>query len=200
MNKQDFENKFWRNYLFIEVEMLEVSKYITFDEKNFDTYSSMLQKIILETGSEIENVFRELTQLSGNHLRINDYINPVLSEYPELTSQKVSVNNSYIELIPFDGWNLAQPSQSLVFWEKYNKIKHNRILNEEEANLENALKCTSALFILEMYYMKTLYDNDDDCAESYPEDESRLFKMDAFPHHARETVIDRLVEAAAVLD
>lgn len=191
MTKNEFENSYWKQYLALEKEFINIGRYITIEPDNYHTYSVMLQKFILEVGSEIDNVMKELCDLVGKeNITISEYYEPITTEFPNLTNQEIVING--YEIKPFDGWNASQPSKSLKFWNKYNSIKHNRITNKKEASLETAIMALGGLFILEMYEINRIYLNDSDVCTNFPTDnsESELFKLNNWKMRIRTSKID----------
>jgi hypothetical protein len=51
-------------------------------------------------------------------------------------------------LLPFKGWNKAQPTKSVPWYDSYNKVKHDRGGNFEESSLINMVNSVAALHIL----------------------------------------------------
>lgn len=162
---------------------------MTLDNENLNTFSSIYLKLILEIGSEVDNIFREICGLSGR-VDISDYAAPVFSKYPAIVNQFVSVNDSSICISPFSGWNTAQPSQSLSFWNNYNSIKHDRITNYKKASLETTINALAGLFILLMYRIDELYKKEPNAVFNYPhERESKLFYLNDWGQRFRSDKI-----------
>ncbi len=92
------------------------------------------------------------------------------------------MKDTSIILQPYDGWNGNQPSQSLVFWQKYNELKHDRVLNSQNASLENVLNSLSGLFAIELYRFNELFITQTDTFTNMPGDEleSKLFVMNSW--------------------
>ncbi len=185
MKMSEYLQTYWKQYLLIEKEFINTSEYVSLDTDNFDTYSPIYLKLILEIGSEIDNVFKEICCLRRK-AKIGDYVKTVLAKYPSITGQSVSVKDSNIVVRPFDGWNSTQPSQSLTFWEKYNNIKHERIINYKHASLSTSIHSLGGLFILLMYRMNEIYANDSDASANMPDgSESELLILDGWELHIR---------------
>ena len=184
MYKKEYEMSYWKQYRLLEQEFLQSRMYVEFDVTNFRTISTAYIKMLLEIGSEVDNVMREMCSLTGRS-NITDYAVYILGKYPNIVSQKVTVIDSSISIIPFIGWNTSYASQSLSFWQAYNHIKHDRIANRVEASFENVLNALGGLFILEMYRFSELYVTDVDVAINMPEDDSKIFLLDAWETHMR---------------
>lgn len=184
MTRDEFEKLFWNQYIMLEQEFLETLNYVEFDTSNFDTYSNKFAKLLLQVGSEMDNVFRAVCASQGR-TTILDYANYVLTKYPNITGQNVRVKNSSIMLSPFNGWSVSQPSQSLLFWQKYNDVKHDRILKYKEASLDAVANGMADLFIIEMDELYELYKVETDTFESSPKEESKFFILENWTEHMR---------------
>lgn len=186
--KQEFENKYWRYYLMLEKEFIDTLEYVELRERNYNTSSLKYCKMLLSIGSEVDNMFKVCTGLTG-YIKIEDYINPIISKYPLILIQKVYTLEFNIELILFMGWNKARPSKSLLFWNSYNEVKHNRIDNFDKASLGVVINALAALFILEMYVLNQMYLDDKELANNYPTNESKLFILDNWSQHVRTSKV-----------
>lgn len=184
MDKQTYETNYWTQYVLLEEEFQKTTTYVELDTQNNATFSNAFLKLLLGIGSEIDNVYKEICGITGR-TDMNVYAPQILQKYPGITTQKAGVKNMTIQLVPFRGWNLAQPSQSLSFWDAYNRVKHDRISNYQKASLQNTLNALAGLFILEMYRMNELYFIDIDAYNSFPDHESDLFIMDSWEQHFR---------------
>lgn len=191
MTKIEFENAYWKQYIELEKELIDIGHYISIEEDNFSAYSLVLQKYILEVDSELDNVMKEISGFSGEERsNIEKYYSNIVAAFPQIKNQSVTVNS--FKLKPFDGWKEDQPSASLAFWDEYNAIKHNRVANKKKASLKNAVYALAALFILEMYEIDRKYKEDITASINSPEDdtESSLFIMEDWACHIRMSKIE----------
>lgn len=74
----------------------------------------------------------------------------------------------------FGGWNTDCPKQSLLWWEAFDDIKHSRIANIQQGSLQNVVHMLSALFMLEMKYLKNIYDGSE---PDIPDKVSEIFEL-----------------------
>lgn len=189
MTKKEFELNFWQHYLWLESEFRTVLEYVELDSANYSTYSRRIEKLILQIGSEFDNVSREICGLqSVDRTSISDYYSYYTSNYNNITATKVIAGD--VRLTPFDGWNNTAPGETLAFWKAYNSIKHDRITNYKEASLKNALNAMAAFFCVEMLYTRKLYIVDTNEENSFPETESKLFILDGLEHRIRPSKFD----------
>lgn len=178
MNQQEFTSLIWNHYLDIESEMLECLKYVELCTAHYCVYSAKFARILLECGAEIDNIFKYICSIRKKRPTISDYYYKAIIKIPDLLNYKVIIKHSPLSFQPFKSWNKNKPSQSLSWWEDYNKVKHDRINNFSLASLENALNSLCALFILEMLSYDELYKTNPDAYSNYPENESKLFQLD----------------------
>ena len=179
MTFDEYRINYWRMYLVLEKELVEALDYVELNVNNFSTTSIVFSKLLLSIGAEIDNVFREYSGLTGRS-SIEFYYNFILNKHPAIVNQQVKVKDTTIDLKPYDGWNGTQPSQSLNFWQKYNELKHDRVLNAQNASLETVLNALAGLFIMELYRFNDIFMTQSDTFINMPDDEleSKLFILD----------------------
>lgn len=120
------------------------------NQENINVYGMNFRNILMLTCTEVEI---HLTRL----LRLNGYIKDRLNTR-DFVKLKRFMNFDYVVNVmgydqlkpyePFDGWNELEPSQSLGWYDAYNKVKHDRINNLQRATLSNCLNAMGALRIL----------------------------------------------------
>lgn len=179
MTFDEYRINYWRMYRILEKELVEALDYVELDANNFSTTSIVFSKLLLSVGAEVDNVLREYSGLTGRS-NIELYYNFIINKHPAIVNQKVKIKDTTIDLKPYDGWNGAQPSQSLNFWKKYNELKHDRVLYAQNASLETVLNALAGLFIVELYRFNDIFMTQGDTFINMPDDdlESKLFIMD----------------------
>lgn len=172
------QNLFFPIYLQLERELTELSYFITFDYKQLKVYSTKIADMLLRTVSEIENISKELCKKenikfydSKKHVRQVVYFNEYfqrLEAYYGLSTRLVNFtfdncnDNIFVsKLMPFKkDYSIKLNGKEKATWSwynAYNKIKHDRIKNFKQANLENLIYSLSALFLLNIYYMDKVF-------------------------------------------
>lgn len=181
MTFDEYRINYWRMFLLLEKELVEALDYVELNTNNYATTSIVFSKLLLSIGAEIDNVFRECSGLSGRS-SIEHYYNFIINKYPAIVNQQVKVKDTTIVLKPYDGWNGSQPAQSLNFWQKYNELKHDRVLNAQNASLETVLNALASLFVMELYRFDDIYRTHGDTFTNMPNDEleSKLFVLNAW--------------------
>lgn len=176
MTREEFLNKYWRYYLILEKKMMNSLQYVELAVDNFRTYSMEFITQIQNLGSEVDTIMKVIAGFEmSSRKTINDYANAIITKYPSIIQQEVKIQNTSLKIKPFGNWNTDQPSKSLVWWESYNEIKHGRTQYMNKANLDITLHLLAALYILEIYLLKEISDNNNDV--DIPDSESKLFVM-----------------------
>lgn len=181
MTFDEYRINYWRMFLILERELVDALDYVELNTNNYATTSIVFSKLLLSIGAEIDNVFRECLGQPGRS-NIEKYYNSTIKKYPKIVNQQVKVKDTAIVLKPYDGWNGSQPAQSLIFWHKYNELKHDRVLNAQNASLETVLNALAGLFVMELYRFDDIFMAQSDTFTNMPSDEmkSKLFILNAW--------------------
>ncbi len=139
-------------YKSIEQDLVNCTRYVEFHPGNFDTYSIEFARIIMASSSEIDTVFKQICRLidpNSNPETILKYYPIVISRYPKFPTIEMEIPKYNISFKPWDNWS---SNSSPTWWQGYNKIKHERNLNFEKANLSNAFNSVGALLSILLYF------------------------------------------------
>lgn len=181
MNRKEFMRDYWRYYRSLEDKFILTSSYVEIHKENFSTFSNEYASLLRSIGAELDNFFKVYSGFDLNERKnIKDYACSILNSYPEIVNQKIEIRDLDIEIQPFLNWNINTPAQSLVWWDSFVNIKHNRVENMKSANLENVLNILGALFLLEMKYLGIIVkkDSNGQLRESdVPDEKSKLFSL-----------------------
>jgi len=137
-------------FLALEAELESSFNYIEPDEQNFRCYgakyASLLNAICTEFESSSKSLIKsqDSSKTIGN---IGDIKGHLLQLFPKIEENQVEVERMGLFLKPFEGWSDGK----LGWWSSYTELKHNRIENYHEANLENLLIAMSALLVITVY-------------------------------------------------
>ncbi len=173
MSRDEFVATYWKYYLILEQHFEESEKYVEFSVDNYATYSMQFISCLMETGAELDGVMKSICGFSPDDRKtIQDYAPKILGKYPDINTKEVIVRGNAI--MPFKGWTITQPAQSLEWWKAYNSVKHGRSNNYKKANLKNVLYALAALFLLEMYRIQELADDSKEEMD-IPDKASKLF-------------------------
>ena len=170
-----FITDYWNYYLLLEKKFLNTLDFVTLSEDNFETYSNEYTNIMYTIGAELENVLKTFCRFKSDEYRtMKDYGKYIKENYPEILKMPVAVQGKSLILKPFDlSKNTLESSNVLFWWQAYDNIKHSRLNSRKDGNLKNTLYMLSALFLLEMYYMKRKLQGHD----YEPINESNIFEF-----------------------
>ncbi len=171
----------WNYFLAIERDLEVLSRYVEFDEKNFECFSIEIARIILAAGAETDVVCKQLCRLynsSSKADKINGYRREIVSSEPNIPGFTVLIPRFGLTLCPWDEWK--SPTGVPFWWTAYNKIKHHRESDYHRANLKNALNAVSGLFVVVLY----LYRKKAECGRLLPA--SQLLSVG--PKHAGDSI------------
>jgi hypothetical protein len=145
----------WNYLLAIEGDLERLSRFIEFDEKNFDCFSIEISRILLASGAEVDvvckQICRKLNSGSSAH-NICHYRDEICAAYPHIPDFEVLLPRYGLMLTPWSNWNVSNNPPE--WWSAYNKIKHHRDADYNQANLKNGLNAVCGLFIMVLYLYK----------------------------------------------
>jgi hypothetical protein len=145
----------WNYFLAIERDLDVLSRYVEFDERNFQCFSIEIARIVLATAAEVDVVCKQICRAtsSGSVANgINLYRNQIKAVVPDIPDFQVLVPRFGLTLKPWDEWR--SETGVPLWWTGYNKIKHHRDSEYHQANLKNALNAVAGLFVMVLYLYK----------------------------------------------
>lgn len=146
MNRNELMRNYWRYYRNLENKLIATSSYVEIHRDNFAAFSNEYALLLQSTGAELDNFFKVFCGYNlTDRKSINDYAGHILSSYPDVVNQIITISDRGIDLQPFAGWNTSTPAQSLNWWISFDEVKHNRAGNIKKANQENVLNMMAAL-------------------------------------------------------
>ena len=162
MLHKDFLKLYWKQYLSLEKDLLQMDDYVTIDSKNYGCFSNNFAKIFMMA---LPKSFPQKLDM-------------LLYKYKNLHNMRISTKADICEInfVPFTNFT---ENETDGWWKDYNLVKHNRTeinsggkYNYEKANLKNTMTALSALYLV--CYLFDSYISESD-AELIPE--SRLFTI-----------------------
>lgn len=145
----------WNYLLSIENDLENLSRYIEFDEKNFECFSVEIARILLASAAETDVVCKQLClKLDPTSVAesINQYRNEIRTAFPKIHEFEILFPRYGLSLIPWESWK--DPIGVPPWWTAYNKVKHHRESEYHRANLENVLNSVAGLFVMILYFYK----------------------------------------------
>jgi hypothetical protein len=136
----------------IDEDLCNLSRYIDFDERNYQAFSVETSRILLSACSEIDSILRQIVKIltpdkaAGN---LGEYYEPILESFPDLGASSV---NSFRFKVAFEPWANWKPGIAPDWWSAHNHVKHRRHECFHEGNLQNALMAVGALEITLMCF------------------------------------------------
>jgi len=150
----DYAQRSAEQSLRILIEKLdEVLLYIEPTQAVLRTYGHKCRELLILACTEVENFWAQYMRLSnatpsGRSFTTNDYVKLIsplhLREYS--ISCKLLGNSYFVK--PFSGWSSNNPTQSLPWYNAYNKTKHDRETHFSEATLENCIHAIAAVIAM----------------------------------------------------
>jgi hypothetical protein len=144
--------KHWNYFISIESDVLRLSNYIEFDNPNMNTYSIELAKILMAATQEVDVLLKQIC-LQENNISENEngYRNFIPSRFPKLMDLKVEIPKYELGFTPFEEW---KSDITPKWWTANNKVKHQRHIHFNEANLENTLNAVAAMYLTNIYFLR----------------------------------------------
>jgi hypothetical protein len=143
----------WSLFEVIDEDLHSFSRQVEFAQANFPTYSVTLLRLYLSICSEIDVIGKLLCQRIGatlpNKPNMDDYRQNLHSKYPHLWELKIKIRPMAFAIWPWDRWS---QNQNPDWWQKHQKVKHQRDLFFPDANLENVLHAAAGLLLFLTYW------------------------------------------------
>lgn len=175
-------NVFWPVYKNLEQEVLNLSKYVIFNDEQLNVYSLAIADLIIRASIDVESISKELYYRLGGEKNVLDkdgnkrdlYFDTdcieMLKEKWKIDKKKISIaapnffyeKNEHKCFAPL--YKANKRGDSGCKWKRaYQALKHDRINSLKKASIENLIYVMGALYILNIYYKEetmSLADND----------------------------------------
>lgn len=162
------ERLFFQIYQSLENELLEMTDYIHFSDKNLNVFSVKLANFILRANVECESLLKELFKNTFYYNSLSKeerkeklksstftYVNKeynLLEKEVIISSEFFFFEDKYSEgFTPFKYKKNKRDLHKI-----YNSIKHDKVNNLYKADLETAINVLAVLFILNLYFYPEL--------------------------------------------
>jgi hypothetical protein len=145
----------WSYLLAIEHELNEVSRFVEFDERNFDCFSIEIARLLLTSAAEVDVVCKRLCKIINQESKANSihqYETEIVAAFPSIPQFQVLLPRFGLTLTPWNEW--SRPGSVPFWWTAYNKIKHHRDSEYHRASLKNALNAVAGLFVVVLHLYK----------------------------------------------
>ncbi len=121
---------------------------------NLSTFGHKIRELFLLACTEVESSWSAVLREHNYAVRAenvwgtSDYVkllNPMLLKYYAVSLRAYPMVPAFK---PFENWDNTAPTQSLVWYDAYNKTKHNREGNLDKATLRNTIEAVMAAVIM----------------------------------------------------
>jgi len=134
-------------------ELLDICRVVLPNLKNRGVYGSRIRNLLLTVCTEVEAQWTGILVANNGGMprkRLDTKSYVELRDPLRLDAYVVSCVRfeEYPAFQPFAGWDPAEPTRSLPWYDAYNKTKHDRARNFDRATLENAISALGALHVL----------------------------------------------------
>ncbi|MBK0022221.1 hypothetical protein IAE29_12890 [Ochrobactrum sp. S46] len=118
------------------------------------SFSHKSRELLILAATEVENYWQRhardagLVGNRGRSLKTSDYVR--LKDVLFLADYEVTLKpySSVTPIRPFAAWSAQNPTQSIGWYDAYNKTKHDRELHFREASLQRCIEAVCAAIIL----------------------------------------------------
>ena len=141
----------WNYLLSIEDELERISRYVEFDERNFDCFSIEIARVLMASAAETDVVCKQLCKKLNPASKadsINQYRDEIQATYPNIPTFGVWLPRYGLTLQPWDNW---KNNEVPLWWTAHNKVKHHRDSEFHQGNLKNALNSVAGLLVMVLY-------------------------------------------------
>jgi len=168
--KQEKIEFIFKNFELYEEDLVQFMKIVPFSEESKNTWSPRLVNLFLDICSFFDSLCRfivskgvkdvntkiSIKDKSGKiiakkikDLDIEDFENNLLKNI-DVFNSNVAFYTYPLEIIkPFESYRNRENNG---WWNVYNDLKHNRLINYQKATLKNTIKALSSLFLLLVRY------------------------------------------------
>lgn len=157
--------RYWQHFLALEADFASTARYVEFSGSNFSTFSIEYAKLLLAIGSEVDvlcKVICERIDSSVNRRDMDDY-RTCIAAHSQIATEKVLIRRYNLD---FEPWNSWASGKNPAWWKSYNKVKHQRDIHFNEANLKNCSNAIAGLFVIVLYCHKA--EKSSELLEPYP--------------------------------
>ncbi|MBL5901130.1 hypothetical protein I7V27_21645 [Lelliottia amnigena] len=153
-----------RAYENITESLLDIFRTLEPERNNFTAYGNKIRELLIISCTEVEYLLQKFLTDSNKQPKYSFYnTGDYVWSLPILKLNLYSVSAMLFpglgNLTPFLNWNSSAATQSLAWYDAYNKVKHDRGGTKDKATLEALLNSIAAIHILlEAQYGKELFE------------------------------------------
>ncbi len=155
LNVNKTEMRTAQQALRILIEKLdELFLYIEPDNNGLQTYSHKTRELLILASTEVENFWKYYMKKAqaipsiGKNFTTMDYVKLVDKLYLKEYAFTLKTYSTIPTIIPFENWSSANSTKSLIWYESYNKTKHDRDSYFSKATLFNCIEAVVANLVM----------------------------------------------------
>ncbi len=148
----------WNYFLALESDVERLSRFVEFTCNNFGAYSIEIAHLFLAAASEVDVIAKRLCPRMDGSTKaenIKQYRDVLRRTLPKMETSLVTIPRYGLELQPWGKW---ADNKTPDWWQAHNDIKHHRDKHFALANLKNVLDAMAGLFLLNLYYYRSITD------------------------------------------
>jgi len=119
---------------------------------NLSVYGHKIREILLLACMEVESSWVAVLKENGYQQtmpwKTTDYIKLLSPMFLDCYRLSLRSYPNFPQFSPFENWNVGNPTQSLLWYDSYNKTKHDRENNLRLATLDNAVHAVGAAAVM----------------------------------------------------
>lgn len=133
-------------------ELKNICRTVHPSPQNFNVYGNEIRNVFILTCTEVEaqlrGIFNANRRIPKEKTTMKDY--SLLNEHLRLGAYNVFFNlYPWLDwYTPFESWGLDAPESTLPWYQAYNKVKHDREGEFNQANLHNLLNAIAGLAVI----------------------------------------------------
>jgi hypothetical protein len=128
-------------------------RYLEPHTDNYESYSNKLRELLMLACTEIEANFIGVLRSNGlrsmgTNYNTGDFIRLIDVLHLRSWGASLKLRSGCGNVYPFREWDAVKPTRSLIWYDAYNKVKHDSFENLSKANFHNVYRAMSALYVL----------------------------------------------------
>lgn len=161
MIKSTITHHHWNYFFALDSDLEKVSRFIEFADLNMGTYSIELTHILLSACSETDVVLRqacealaEINSVKTKVENMEDYRTIFMdSGFKHIANETIHIPRFGLNYNPWENW---LDNKNPDWWRLHNKVKHERHLYFEQANVKNTINAVGGLLLSIAFYYQIL--------------------------------------------
>jgi hypothetical protein len=132
-------------------KMQDIFETVEPGSQNLRSYGHKIRELLLLASMEVENSWAAVLKANGyvrSRFSTNDYVKLLAPMLLDRFILELRSYHDFPSMVPFRGWDPQSPTQSLDWYDAYNKTKHDREGFLDAASLERAVTAVAAAVVM----------------------------------------------------